>query len=89
MWLHLAQLLENFARFASNHRTQQKRLVSYENSGEAKCFCARNKCFGKSLFGWSYRTKIVVGGRKIKQLDLHSLGYEDSGQACLRIVCGR
>ena len=45
------------------------------NSGQGSCSCARNKCFGKSLFARSYRTKIVVGGRKIKQLDLKSLGY--------------
>ena len=64
MWLHLVQLLENFARFARDHQTLQRRLASFGNSGQGSCFCAWNTCFGKSSFAWSCRTKTVVNGIK-------------------------
>ena len=90
MWLHLAQLLENFAQFASDHRTQQRRLASLGNLGQGSGLCARNKCFGKSLFAWSYIRKIVLGGRKNKASGFTEPGImKDSGQACLRVVFGR
>ena len=41
-------------------------LLHWEIWDKEVVFCARNKCFWKSLFVWSYRTKIVGGGRKIK-----------------------
>ena len=60
------------------------------NSGQGSCFCVRVKCYGNSLFAWSYRTKIVVGGRKIKQLGLRSLGNEGFGTGvfacCMRQI---
>ena len=71
MWLHLARLLENISRFASDHRTLQRRLASLGNSGQGSSFCVRDKWFGKLLFASSYKTK--------KQLDLQSLSYEGFG----------
>ena len=44
----------------------------------------------KLLFAWSYKTKIVVGGRKIKQLDFQSLSCEGFGTGvfagCMRQI---
>ena len=56
-----------------------KEVGLIEKIGKGSYFCAHKKYFGKSLFAWSYRTKIVEGCRKIKQLDLQSLGYEGFG----------
>ena len=80
-WLFVYQRARSYvgrlnAASASDHWTLQMRLASLGTLGQGSCFCARNKCCGNLLFVWSYGTKIVLGGRKIKQLDLQSLGYD-------------
>ena len=40
------------------------------------------------IMSLSYRAKIVGDGRKIKQLDLQSLGYEGLGTGIFVCLCG-